>query len=58
MSATLNGSSTLERFERSNMIEICDGIMFDFYPGLPHIYEPKYVHVQGLAVLTPLEFSG
>ena len=32
----LNGSSTLERFKRSNVSEICNGIMFNFYPGLPH----------------------
>ena len=25
-------------FERSNAVEICNGIMFDFYPGLPHMY--------------------
>ena len=38
MSPTLNGSSMLERFERSNASEIHNGIMFDFYPGLPHMY--------------------
>ena len=36
MSPALNGSSTLERFERSNASEIRNGIMFDFYQGLPH----------------------
>ena len=41
MSPALNGSSTLERFEQSNASEIRNGIMFDFYPGLPHMY--KYV---------------
>ena len=38
MSHALNGSSTLELFERSTTIEICNGIMFNFYPGLPHIF--------------------
>ena len=38
MSPALNGSSTLERFERSNTSEIRNAIMFDFYPGLPHMY--------------------
>ena len=38
MSPALNGSSTLERFERSNVSKIRNGIMFDFYPGLPHTY--------------------
>ena len=27
----------LQRFERSNASEIRNGIMFDFYPGLPHV---------------------
>ena len=38
MSPALNGSSTLQRFERGNTVKIRNGIMFDFYPGLPHIY--------------------
>ena len=38
MSPAFNGSSALEHFERSNEIEIHNGIMFDFYPGLPHMY--------------------
>ena len=37
MSPTLNGSSALERFKHSNAIAICNGMMFDFYPGLPHM---------------------
>ena len=37
MNPALNGSSTQQRFERSNAIEIRNGIMFDFYPGLPHM---------------------
>ena len=34
MRPALSGSSALERFERSNVIEIRNGIMIDFYPGL------------------------
>ena len=34
---TPNGSSALQRFERSNALEIGNGIMFDFYLGQPHI---------------------
>ena len=37
MSPALNGNSMLEHFERSNVSEIRNGIMFDFYPGLPHM---------------------
>ena len=37
MSPALNGSSALQHFERSNAIEIRNGIMFNFYPGLPYM---------------------
>ena len=37
MSPALNGSSALEHFEHGNAIEIRNGIMFDFYPGLLHM---------------------
>ena len=37
MSRTLNGSTALQRFEHGNTVEIRDGIMFDFYLGLPHV---------------------
>ena len=36
MSPTPNGSSVL-RFKHSCALEIRNGIMFDFYPGLPHV---------------------
>ena len=32
MSPALNGSTELQRFERSNAVEIRNGIMLDFYP--------------------------
>ena len=37
MSPTLNGSSVLQCFEHGNTVKIHNGIMFDFYPGLPHM---------------------
>ena len=37
MSHALSRSSALEHFERSNALEIRNGKMFDFYPGLPHM---------------------
>ena len=37
MSPALNGSSAIRCFERSDAIEIRDGITFDFYTGLPHM---------------------
>ena len=36
MSPALNVSSALQHFKRGNAIEIRNGIMFDFYLGLPH----------------------
>ena len=39
MSPILNGSFALERFERGNAIEIHNGMMFDFYPGLPQMWK-------------------
>ena len=34
---TLNGSSEIMHFQCGDAIEIRDGIMFVFYPGLPHV---------------------
>ena len=31
-------SSAIRRFERSDAIKICNGIIFDFYTGLSHVY--------------------
>ena len=40
----LNGSTALQCLERNNAVEIRNGIMFDFYPGLPHtVYVVLYV---------------
>ena len=32
----------MRRFKRSDAIEICDGITFDFYTGLPHVYVARH----------------
>ena len=37
MSPALNASFALQCFKCSNAIELHNGIMFDFYPGLPHV---------------------
>ena len=36
MSPALNRSSAIRCFELSDAIKIRDGIIFDFYTGLPH----------------------
>ena len=36
MSPALDGSFVLQNFERGNAVKMCNGIMFYFYPGLPH----------------------
>ena len=51
MSPALNGSSALQRFERNNAIEIRNGIMFDFYPGLPHM------HIAWVTCISPREMA-
>ena len=37
LSPALNGSSEIWCFERSDAIEISNGIIFDFYMGLPYM---------------------
>ena len=37
LNPALNGSSEMRHFERSDAIEICNGIISDFYTGLIHI---------------------
>ena len=37
MGPTPNGCSVLQHFERSNALKIHNGIMFDFYLGLPQL---------------------
>ena len=38
MSPALNGSSAIWRFEGNDAIKIHDGITFDSYTGLPHVF--------------------
>ena len=38
MGPTINGRTALQCFKLGNAVEIRNGIMFDFYPGLPHMY--------------------
>ena len=38
ISPARNRSSVLQDFKCGNAVEICDWIMFDFYPGLPQIH--------------------
>ena len=43
MSPALDGNSVIRHFKRSDVVEIRDGITFDFYTGLPHMYIPLVV---------------
>ena len=49
MSPTLNGRSVLQHFERGNVIEMRNRIIFDFYPGLPHIYINVHITLINIA---------
>ena len=50
MSPTRNGSTVLRHFKHNNAVKTHNGIMFDFYPGLPHIVKggPLVCTVHGL----------
>ena len=50
MIPALNGSSTLQRFERGNTVEIHNGIIFDFHTGLPHRWQSR-VEIEGYSVM-------
>ena len=58
MSPALNGSSAIQCFEGSDTIEIRDGITFDFYMGLPHIYiaEPSHATGRNLQIYSVIYF--
>ena len=51
---TLNGSSTLQIFECSNVIEICNRTIVDFYPGQPHKARTKMICLTVLPALLVL----
>ena len=51
MSPALNECSVLQRFERSNAIEIRNWMMFNFYSGLPHVHVLSWV-----IWLVPIQF--
>ena len=43
-SPVLNGSSVLQCFKRGKVVEMCNGIMLDFYPRLLHILTESSVY--------------
>ena len=43
MGPTPNRSSALQHFVRGNALEIRNEIMFDFYPGLLHVYTCNFM---------------
>ena len=51
MSPTLNGSSVIQRFERSDVIKIRNGIILDFYVGLPHMSHQSEQELAHLALI-------
>ena len=54
MSPTLNASTMLKHFECGNAVEMRNGIMFDFYPGLPHIHLLNNLIIMILIKMTEL----
>ena len=45
MSHVLNGNTVIRHFKHSNVIEIRNGITFNFYTGLPHIATQLNTHL-------------
>ena len=41
--AHISGSFALQRFKCGNAVKLRNGIMFHFYPGLPHMYVLQYI---------------
>ena len=56
MTPTGNGSTVLQHFECGNAIELCNRIMFNFYPGLPHMYTYMYTYSFTIYTCTPSSF--
>ena len=54
MSPALNGSSVLQCFEHGNTVEIHNGIMFDFYLGLPHMLKAYFGIILNTEVVKPM----
>ena len=59
MNPALNRSSAIQHFKHTDVIEICDGIIFDFYTGLPHLsitiiqsYTGKYHEFVAICIVT------
>ena len=49
---TLNRNSAVQHFERSDSVEIHDGIIYDFYTGLSHVHSFIYASVAAAADYT------
>ena len=45
MSSTLSGSLALQRVKLGDALEIRNGIIFDFYSGLPHLYIYIFIYM-------------
>ena len=58
MSPALNGCSMLEHFKRSNATEVHYGIMFNFYPGLPHVMHLTVIDIVCCNIVTLLHRIG
>ena len=57
MSPTLNGSSALLCVKLGDALEICEGIIFDFYLGLPHLPSCLHSRMENEATTEYLYFS-
>ena len=57
MSPALNESFVPQCFERGNAVELRNGIMFDFYSGLPHMLYRKCLLESPNRLLLPVQYN-
>ena len=46
-----NSQSAVRRFKRGNVIKMCNGIIFNFYMGLPHVLYYMFNEIYKVALV-------
>ena len=51
LSLAIYGCSEIWHFECSDVIEVCDGVIFNFYMGLLHLLKSQYCNIGNMQKL-------